>query len=160
MSLRTDMRDALERHDLATIERLLADNRSALRHVTGLTYHQDPELRQAAARAVAIAGRYHPKQVQEIIRRFVWAMNDESGTNAAFAPETLLAIAEDQPELLLPMVPDLMRIARDDEGLREGLVMTLRTVASRCTGDVARRIAADINETLATTRNAGGRRGA
>ncbi|MBW2526694.1 MAG: hypothetical protein JRI23_21100 [Deltaproteobacteria bacterium] len=114
----------------------MAANASAVRHLVGLSYQADGGLRRAAARAIAIAGRYHPKAVQNVIRRFVWAMNDESGTNAGNAPEVLQAIADEQPELLLPMVPDLIRLAAD-ERLREGLTATLRTVAKRCPGHVA-----------------------
>jgi len=157
VSLRSDIRDALARDDLATAERLLAENRGGLRHVTGLTYHQDSNTRRRASRAIALAGKHHPKQVQEIARRLIWAMNEEAGTNAAFAPDTLRAIAEELPELLLPMVPDLMRLAHDDEGLREGLSHTLRAVANGCDGKVGKRIAADINESMART--TGGRRG-
>ncbi len=157
MSLRRDIRDALARDDLATAERLLAENRAGLRHVTGLTYHQDEVTRQRASRAIALAGKHHPKQVQEIVRRLIWAMNEEAGTNAAFAPDTLRAIAEEVPELMLPMVPDLMRLAHDDEGLREGLGHALRAVANGCDGKVGKRIAADINQTMARAR--GGRHG-
>lgn len=111
-------------------------------------------MRRRAARAIAVAGRYHPQAVKNVVRRFVWAMNDESGTNAGTAPEVLQAIADEQPELLLPMVPDLIRLAAD-ERLREGLTQVLRTVAQRCPGHVAK----GLNHLMMNPAGTGGARG-
>jgi predicted short-subunit dehydrogenase-like oxidoreductase (DUF2520 family) len=86
-----------------------------------------------------------------VIRRLVWAMNDESGTNALTAPEVLQAVAAERPELLLPVVPDLVRLAAD-EGLREGLASALRTVASRCPGQVGQ----ELSESLGKRVRSGG----
>jgi hypothetical protein len=83
--------------------------------------------------------------VQNIIRRLVWAMNDESGTNAATAPEVLQAIADEMPELLLPVLPDLVRLSADP-GLREGLAAALRTVSRRCPGEIGRQLAETFND--------------
>jgi hypothetical protein len=63
-------------------------------------------------------------------------MNDESGTNACTAPAVISAIADERPELLLPMIPDLVRLA-GDEALHEGLARALKTVVSACPGKVA-----------------------
>ncbi len=95
-------------------------SRAAIRYLVGMSYNADPEIRKTATRGIALAARHHPKRVQEVVRRLIWAMNDESATNALTAPEVLEAIAEETPELLLPMVPDLTRLAADP-GLHEGL---------------------------------------
>jgi len=105
-------------------------DRRTLRHLVALTYRPEPEIRAAAARGIALAGRHHPKLVQEVARRLIWAMNDESGTHAVTAPEVLRAIAEESPELLLPFVPSLLALT-EDPGLREPLVDVVRTVARR-----------------------------
>jgi hypothetical protein len=72
-------------------------------------------------------------------------MNDEAATNALTAPEVLQAIADVCPELLLPMVPDLTRLAADP-GLQEGLAKTLKTVARRCPGKVGESLARSLTE--------------
>jgi hypothetical protein len=55
-------------------------------------------------------------------------MNDESGTHALTAPEVLRAIAEESPQLLQPLVPNLLALTADP-GLREALVEVVRIVA-------------------------------
>jgi hypothetical protein len=72
-------------------------------------------------------------------------MNDESGTNALTAPEVIQAIAAEEPELLLPLVPDLTRLTADP-GLREGLAKALKTVAEKCPGEVGARLSASLRK--------------
>jgi hypothetical protein len=112
-----------------------------------MSYHSDAEIRRTAARGVALAARHHPKLVQGVVRRLVWAMNDEAATNALTAPEVLQAIANEKPEILLPMVPDLARLA-SDPGLQEGLAKTLKTVAKKCPGQVGASLSRSLNECL------------
>jgi hypothetical protein len=111
--------------DLAAV---VAADKRAVRHLLALTYRSEPAVRAAAARGLALASRNHPKLVQEVARRLVWAMNDESGTHALTAPEVLRAIAEESPQLLLPLVPSLLGLTADP-GLREALVEIVRIVA-------------------------------
>jgi hypothetical protein len=110
-----------------------------------MSYHTDPEISKTAVRGIALAARYHPELVLNVVRRLVWAMNDESATNALSAPAVLLAIANEKPELLLPVVPDLTRLA-GDPGLQEGLAETLKTLASRCPGRVGAAFSRSLNE--------------
>jgi hypothetical protein len=72
-------------------------------------------------------------------------MNDESATNALTAPEVLFAVANEKPEMLLPMVPDMTRLAADP-GLQEGLAKTLQTIANRCPGKVGASLSRSLNE--------------
>ena len=125
------------------LERLIAADRRVVRRLVSLSYRDDPALREGAARCLGVAARHHPRHVQETVRRLVWAMNDESGTNAVTAPAVILAIAREAPEVLLPVVPDLVRLA-GDETLHEGLAAALRTITERCPGEVGRRLGASI----------------
>jgi hypothetical protein len=143
--LRAQIRRAVQEDRLGDVESLIAREARSIRHLVGLTYQPDPRLRQTAARGVALAGNYHPKLVEDVIRRLVWAMNDESGTNATTAPEVLQAIANEQPELLLPVVPDLVRLATDDN-LRDGLTETLRTIVARCPGKVGENLGESLSK--------------
>ncbi len=121
------------------LETMVSRDRKTVRVLVGMTYDADPELRRTAARGLALAARHHPALVGEVIRRLVWAMNDESGTNAQFAPETLLAIAEERPEMLVEVLPDLMRLSADP-GLRVTLVEVARLVGARCPQQAGQRM--------------------
>ena len=146
MNLKTRIRTAVQNQSSdEELEGLVSEETRAVRHLLGFTYHEDHEIRMRAARAVALASKHHPALVQSIIRQLVWAMNDESGTNALTAPEVLRAIADETPELLLPAVPDLVRLSAEPE-LREGLTAALRTVSQHCPGQVSRSLAESLNE--------------
>lgn len=128
MGVRERVADAVRQSRFDDLAAVVAADKRALRHLLALTYRPEPALRAAAARGLALASRHHPKLVQEVARRLVWAMNDESGTHALTAPEVLRAIAEESPELLLPLVPSLLSLTADP-GLREALVDVVRIVA-------------------------------
>jgi hypothetical protein len=145
VSLKARTRTAVQNGSDDELERLMSEEPGAVRHALGLTYHEEHGIRKRAARAVALASRRHPAMVQNIIRRLVWAMNEESGTHAATAPEVLQAIADENPGMLLPMLPDLVRLSADPE-LREGLAAALQTVSRRCPGEIGRRLAESLNE--------------
>jgi len=146
VSLRDRIHEAVRRGEMnGELEDLVENEPRALRYLLGMSYHPDLVIRETATRGVALAARYHPKLVQEAVRRLIWAMNDEAGTNALTAPAVLQAIAHENPELLLPMVPDLTRLAADP-GLQEGIAKTLKTVASRCPGKVGEILGRSLNE--------------
>ncbi len=147
MSLRTQVQEAVERRRLDELETLVAGEPRAVRYLVALSYQPDTTVRETACKGIGLAGRHHPKLVRKVIRRLVWAMNDESGTNAVTAPAVLKAIANEQPELLLPMVPDLIRLSTD-QGLNEDLVETLRTIADRCPGEIGPMIGQSLRDQL------------
>jgi hypothetical protein len=130
MSMRERVAAAIRGQDATAIEALIAENARVLRHLTSMTYDTDEQVRAAAARAIARAAHHHPQLVAELVRRMVWAMNDESGTNSQTAPEVILAIASEEPSVLLPMMPDLFRLSAEKE-LRPLLLAALRAVAER-----------------------------
>ena len=130
MNLRARIETAIREHDTPTLEALVAENPRVLRHLTSMTYDTDDGIRAAAAHAIARMAHHHPGQVSELVRRLVWAMNDESGTNSHTAPEVILAIALEKPDLLLPMMPDLARLTADT-GLRPVLLSAVRAVSER-----------------------------
>lgn len=127
MNVRERVAEAVRESRFDDIAALVSE-KGALRYLVALTYRPEPEVRAVAARGVALASRHHPQLVQEVARRLVWSMNDESGTYAVTAPEVLRAIAEESPGLLLPLVPSLLGLTADP-GLREALVEVVRTVA-------------------------------
>ncbi|MFH1532420.1 MAG: hypothetical protein ABIK09_16975 [Pseudomonadota bacterium] len=145
MNLKTRTRTTVQNGSDDELEKLVSEEPRTVRFALGLTYHEERGIRARAARAVALASRHHPALVQSVIRRIVWAMNDESGTNAATAPEVLQAIADEMPELLVPVIPDLVRLSADPE-LCEGLAAALRTVSRRCPGEIGQQLAESLND--------------
>jgi hypothetical protein len=143
-SLRERLRETINSGDAQALDALVAGSPATVRYLLGMTYQSDDALAAGACRGLAQAARHHPALVERVVRRLVWAMNDESGTNALSAPRVLLAVAQERPELLLPLVPDLVRLSADD-GLRDGLSATLRTIAERCPGQVGQRLGEDLN---------------
>ena len=129
-----------------------------MRYLVGLTYRPEPEIRANACRGVALAARYHPDLVQQVTRRLIWAMNDESGTNALTAPEVVKAIADERPEILLPLVPDLTRLSID-EGLRDTLAEVLQILADAFPGEVGRGIQDSLNKRFRKKAKRGKRNG-
>lgn len=154
MSLRKEVQVAIQsgmRGDFEAIEDLVSREPAAIRFLLGMTYHSEEDKRRAASRAIGIAALHHPKLIKDVVRRLIWAMNDESGTNALTAPDVLLEIARTRPGLLLSVVPDMTRLAAD-EGLQVGLTATLRTVAEACPGEVGSSLSASLNKRLRRSR--------
>jgi hypothetical protein len=147
---------AVESRDAGELEALIASDRRAVRHLVGFTFCDDAGARRIAAHGLAFAGRRHPAVVGEIVRRLTWAMNEESATNAVWAPDALRAIAEEAPELLLPVIPDLLRLSADP-ALRERLTETARLVAARYPAEAAGRMERSLADCMRGERHGRGR---
>ncbi|MBC8422846.1 hypothetical protein H8E07_01865 [bacterium] len=145
MNLNTHVRELVTAGKLDELDILLPLEPRAIRHLVSLTYQPDDAIRANACRGVAMAARYHPELVEQVVKRLVWAMNDESGTNALTAPEVILAVAAERPQVLLPVVSDLTRLSRD-KGLKEGLTEALRMVIEAYPGSVGRGIQKTLNK--------------
>ena len=140
--------------DIDAVEALVAEKPRSIRYLVGLMYRPDENVRRIGAKGIALASCHHPRIVKKIISRLVWAMNAESNTYAPTAPEVLFAIAEEKPELLLPVATDLIRLSTDSS-LTQGLCDTLRRIAERCPGQVGPELTKSLNSHL----KQGGRRG-
>jgi hypothetical protein len=145
MSLRQRIKEAVEKDNLSEIEQLVSLDPRAIRYLVGMTYHPDENIRRVAARGVGLSSNHHPKLISKVIRRLIWAMNDESGTNALTAPAVILEIAKERSELLLPVVPDLLRLATD-EGLHAILAQTLNVIKENHPGEVGKLLNKDIGK--------------
>ncbi|MCP4599464.1 MAG: hypothetical protein GY847_02825 [Proteobacteria bacterium] len=145
MSLRDDILEAVRQDRLDDLEALVSNKPRAVRYLMGLMYESEEKVRKTAARGIAIASRYHQKIVERIISGIVSSMSKDSGTNAVTAPEILRAIADERPELLLPVSSELVRLTADTS-LEQGLCDTLRTVVNRCPGKVSQSLSKVLNE--------------
>jgi hypothetical protein len=136
LRLRDRILKAVSEGDLEAIEVIVTDEPRSVRYLVGLMYRPDENIRKIGARGIALASRKHPRVVKKIILRLIWAMNEESCTFIPTAPEVLRAIADEKPELLVPVAPDIVRLCKDTS-LNQGLCDTLRRVAEQCPGEIA-----------------------
>jgi hypothetical protein len=107
---------------------LLSGEPRALRHLLARLYDKDAAVRQSAARAIGRGAAVHRELGLEIVRRLLWALNDESATNGVYGIPALGEIGKRAPELLAPFVSHLVAAAQDD-GLRVAVIQALAAVA-------------------------------
>jgi hypothetical protein len=107
---------------------LAVSDRRALRPLLGRLWDPDPRIRHHAAAAVGRAAEAHPDLGLEIVRRLMWALNDESATNGVYGIAALGEIGRRCPEMMAPFVPPLVAMAWDD-GIRLELLEALGRVA-------------------------------
>ncbi|RLB58995.1 MAG: hypothetical protein DRI34_03235 [Deltaproteobacteria bacterium] len=117
MGLKKEVSRVIANGSEQQLQELVEQHAGAVRHLLALTYQADSVVRERAAHGVALAGHHHPRLVRRVIERLLWAMNDESGTNAQTAPLVLRAIARETPQLLETAVPELNRAAQEDENI-------------------------------------------
>ena len=153
MSLRREVREVVAQGDLDALDALVEGEPAAVQYLLGGIYDADDERRAFCARGLARSARHHAELVGRFVRRLVWAMNDESGANALAAPGAVLAIAREDPALLLPVVPDLFRLSQD-EGLAEGLREVLAIVAKAHPGELSARLGSVMTRELQNGRRA------
>ncbi len=139
MSRRERMKHAVAAGRFDEVETIVSEKPRSVRHIVGLMYGLDESVRKNCAEALVIASKYHPKLIERVVTSLVWAMDEQSGTYAPNAPEILRVIAESKPELLVPAMGELVRLA-GDTSLSEGLCDTLRVVAKSCPGELGRKL--------------------
>ena len=145
MNTRTRIRDAVAEKNLETIEEIVKKEPRAVRYLMGLMYELDDSVRKIAAEGIALSSKHHPKLAKNVINRLIWAMNNDAGANSPFAPEVLKAIAGVKPELLLPVVSDIVRCSTDSS-LQQGLYDTLRIVKEKCPGEIGKILGAELKK--------------
>ena len=80
------------------------NSRGGVRKITPLIYDSDLLIRWRAVEALgkvsAVIAETDPEYVREIIRRYFWSMNDESGNQIRNAPELIAEILFNVPSLI------------------------------------------------------------
>jgi len=118
---------------------LAVAERRALRPLVGRLWDPDDAIRGRAARAVGLAASASPDLGLEIIRRLMWALNDESATNGVHVIPALGEIGRQAPGLLEPFVAPLVSMTGDD-GLRIELLRAFTAIAGAAPHLVARHL--------------------
>ena len=98
------VKDLLKRRDLAVLVKLIDDDRSAIGALFSFLYEKDQQLLWRAIEGVGYVAAHffstEPETVRDWIRRQIWAMNEESGSMAWHAPETISEIVIRVPPLI------------------------------------------------------------
>jgi len=128
MSLSKEIRELLQQGREDAVVELATANPRALRPLVGRLWDPDGEIRLRAARAVGHAATTHPDLGLEVIRRLMWALNDESGTHGVYGIRALGEIGRRDPDLIAPYVSALVSMAVDS-GLRLELLHALTAIA-------------------------------
>jgi hypothetical protein len=127
MRLGEKVMELLRRGDGAGLERLVRERAATVRHLQGRLWDPDESIRRQAAAALAAAAAAHPGLGRDLLRRLLWALNDESATNGRYAVPALAAVGVRCPELIRPFVSSMVRLLEDD-GLRPALLGALEQI--------------------------------
>jgi HEAT repeat protein len=136
MSLRREVRELLRQGREDAVSALATAEPKALPPLMGRLWDPDAQIRKRAARAVGRTVAARPELGTEIIRRLMWALNDESATHGVYGIPALGEIGRRAPAVLAPFVPSLVTLAADP-GLRLELLAALQATAEAAPGLVA-----------------------
>jgi len=134
--------ELLRQGDSEGLEQMVVENPTAVRFLQGRLWDADPEVRCLAARALGAAAEAHPDLGRELLRRALWAINDESATNGGPMLSAIGEIGRRAPELVAPFVGPMTAYLWDD-GLRPGILDALHRIA-----EVAPELIDDVRDRL------------
>lgn len=128
MGLKERVVELMQRGDFAGLEALVNAEPRAVRHLLGRLWDPDHEKREFAAAGLGAAAAAHPDLGVDVVRRLIWALNDESAMNGAYGLPALGEIGARAPELIRPFVGPMTSFLWDD-GLRLGILRALARIA-------------------------------
>jgi hypothetical protein len=148
--VRAEARRLLEAYDLEAVARWAADEPRAMPALQRLLADADDRLRGRAAEAMGAAAealaRTRPERVRELVRGFLWNMNDESGGLLWGAPQAIGAILARVPDLRAEFGPILASFL-DEDPFRVGTRWALWRLAES-SPETVRRAAPELGASL------------
>lgn len=109
--------DFLRRRDLEALSVWAGERRGAGRILNRFLYHGEVLIRWRAIEGFGKLARLRadrdPEGVRGLIRRFLWAMNDESGNSFSHAPELIGEMLSQIPSLIPEFAPTIPALAGD-----------------------------------------------
>ena len=109
-------------------ELAISDPRT-LSPLMGRLWDPDARIRRGAAAAMGRSAGACPSLGLEMVRRLMWALNDESATNGVYGIAALGSIGRRCPDVLAPFIQSLVSMASDD-GLRAEILKALAEIAA------------------------------
>jgi hypothetical protein len=128
MRLKEGVMELLRQGDSEGLERMVTETPAAIRFLQGRLWDANPEIRCRAAIALGAAAAAHPDLGRELLRRALWALNDESATNGGPMLPAVGEIGRRSPDLVAPFVGPMTAYLWDD-GLRPGILDALCRIA-------------------------------
>ncbi len=116
--------DLLHRGEFQALATQAALKPRVLRVLLARLWDAEQVVRAGAASTLGALAAQQPVKATELVRRFVWALNDESGTNAAAVVPALAAMAKAAPDVVGPFAGALVAHL-DDDGVRADLLQVL-----------------------------------
>ncbi len=108
MKSRDKVKTLLEKYDLDGIVELASEMRGVAKELNYFLYTPDPLLAWRASEAIGRLSITHEDKVEQLIDRFLWSMNEESGSIGALSAETLGEIAGNNPYLATRIIPTMV----------------------------------------------------
>ncbi len=97
-----------------------------MRYLTSRLYSAEEAERELAVRALGVvaaeAGVLEPRRAVDLLRRFVWALNDESGAVPYGIPEAIGEMLAVRPEFQAAFLPILCSLLTEEEMSQTGPV--------------------------------------
>jgi hypothetical protein len=128
MGLKGRVMELLQVGDERRLGALASLQPHANRFLMGRLWDADEALRRRAARALGIVAGAHPEIGTDLLRRLMWALNDESATNGIYGIPAVAEIGFNNPELVAPFIAPLASLSWDD-GLRREIISALTRIA-------------------------------
>ena len=128
MGLKGRVMELLRAGDEQTLGAVAAQEPRAARFLLGRLWDPNEALRQRAARALGVAAATHSEIGIDLLRRLMWALNDESATNGLYGITAVAEIGFNDPELVAPFIAPLASLSWDD-GLRREIISALTRIA-------------------------------
>lgn len=128
MGLKGRVMELLRSGDERALGTLVAREPGATRFLLGRLWDPDEAMRRRSARALGLVASTHPEIGVDLLRRLMWALNDESATNGLYGIPAIAEIGFNEPGMIAPFVAPLASIAWDD-GLRLEIIRALTRIA-------------------------------
>jgi len=120
--------ELLQSPDTTRLEKFAAAEPRAMRFLLGRLWDPDETMRGRAAVGIGASAAVNRDLGVDVIRRLVWALNDESATNGVFGLAAIGEIGARDPDLIEPFVGPVACYAWDD-GLRLEIIRALSRIA-------------------------------
>lgn len=128
---------------VAEVVALAAGRPRAVQLLTRRLWDADPTVAWTSASALATLAAQEPERGRELVRRFLWALNDESATNAGPVLLGLAAMAERTPEVVRPFAGAVVPLLEDENLAAEAVMVLERLLVA------LPEVAADIRDDVA-----------
>ena len=120
--------ELLQSPDTTRLEEFAVAEPRAMRFLLGRLWDLDETIRRRAAAGIGASAAVNRDLGRDVVRRLVWALNDESATNGMFGLAAIGEIGARNPEMIEPFVGPVACYAWDD-GLRPEIIRALSRIA-------------------------------